>query len=173
MLCMCHHCHCTPALQISVGVATLGRRLLMRKDFGMQPIKVIPASPASARPAFHVGHKRRKGSLPADDPDAYRRESRRRLTVNPCDPATSAVTYGDINFDCQFTFVQVCCCTRADCCILPCAGLSVGSLTALPSGYGLHEDVMRLSASMHAIAEILNINSPMQADAPRKHKTLL
>ena len=95
-------------LQISVAPAS-GRRHLLRKDFGIEPVKLIPATPAPNQPAFSVRHKRGKGSL-SSDAAAYWRENgsaRRQLAVTPCTLADSAKVYGDINFDCQFTFVQV------------------------------------------------------------------
>ena len=101
----------TTALLMQVVVArATRRRQLLRKDFGMQPVKLIHATPTPVQPAFAVKQpafsvKRHtgRGSLHVD----HKKQDRRQLAAAACDEATSDATFGDINFDCQFTFVQV------------------------------------------------------------------
>lgn len=111
-------------MQIDVARATR-RRQLLRKDFGMQPVKLIQATPtpvqpafAVKQPAFSVKRQRGGGSLPVSN----KQQGRRQLAAAACDEATSDATFGDINFDCRFTFVQVClvevlggCCVQLCC----------------------------------------------------------
>lgn len=101
-----------------VVVAATRRRQLLRKDFGMQPVKLIhspptPIQPAFAvkQPAFSVKRQRGEGSLPVGA--AHRQRDLRQLPATTCTQAVSEATFGDINFDCQFTFVKVwvLCCT--------------------------------------------------------------
>ena len=96
-------------MQVYVRPVT-GRRHLLRKDFGIEPVKVIPAPPAPIQPAFDVSHKRRREVLPSGASAHWQASSAtgRQLLITPCTTAASAQVYGDINFDCQFTFVQVC-----------------------------------------------------------------
>lgn len=95
-------------MQIVVARATR-RRQLLRKDFGMHPVKLIQAPPtpiqpafAVKQPAFSVKRQRRRANLPGN-----KQQDRRKLAATACDEATSDATFGDINFDCRFTFVQV------------------------------------------------------------------
>ena len=99
-------------MQVVVAAAT-SRRQLLRKDFGMQPVKLIhapstPIQPAFSvkQPAFSVRHQRGKGHLPVVA--TQWQQNRRQLAVTACTKADSDLIYGDINFDCKFTFVQVC-----------------------------------------------------------------
>ena len=101
----------TLLMQVVVAKATR-RRQLLRKDFGMQPLKLIHAPPtpiqpafAVKQPAFNVRHQRGRGTMPVSA--VHKQQDRRQLAVTACDEATSDATFGDINFDCQFTFVQV------------------------------------------------------------------
>ena len=97
-------------LQITVSLAASGRRHLLRNDFGMQPVKVIPATPTPVQPAFDTKSRKRGKAAHMRDQMAWWREAslaRRELATSACSPEESAAVYGDINFDCQFTFVQV------------------------------------------------------------------
>jgi hypothetical protein len=96
-------------LQITVSLAATGRRHLLRKDFGMQPVKIIPATPTPVQPAFDTKSRRGKATQIRDEMAWWRETSlaRRQLATSACSPEESAAVYGDINFDCQFTFVQV------------------------------------------------------------------
>ncbi|DBA74582.1 TPA: hypothetical protein ACH3X2_009454 [Trebouxia sp. C0005] len=89
-------------------LAATGRRHLLRKDFGMQPVKIVPATPTPVQPAFDTNSRRGKASQIRDDMAWWRETSlaRRELATSACTPEESAAVYGDINFDCQFTFVQ-------------------------------------------------------------------
>ncbi|KAL3148640.1 hypothetical protein ABBQ38_014063 [Trebouxia sp. C0009 RCD-2024] len=80
------------------------RRQLLRKDYGMQPGELLHPLAPPTQPAFQVKHHMGNGHLPIDA--AHWQQDRRRLAVTPCDPTLSAAVYGDINFDCQYTFVQ-------------------------------------------------------------------
>ncbi|DBB14474.1 TPA: hypothetical protein ACH3X3_004761 [Trebouxia sp. C0006] len=94
---------------ITVSLAASGRRHLLRKDFGMQPVKVIPATPTPVQPAFDTKSRKRGKATQLRDDMAWWRETslaRRELATSACTPEESAAVYGDINFDCQFTFVQ-------------------------------------------------------------------
>ncbi len=97
----------TVVMQITVAAAS-GRRHLLRKDFGMQPVKVIPATPNPVQPAFNTKTRRGKGSHTREDRAWWKENSAaRRQLASTCTEAISEATFGDINFDCAFTFVQV------------------------------------------------------------------
>lgn len=81
------------------------RRQLLRKDYGMQPGELLHPLEAPTQPALQVQHRIGNGHLPIDA--VHWQQDRRQLAVPPCDPTISAAVYGDINFDCQYTFVQV------------------------------------------------------------------
>lgn len=98
-------------MQVVVARAT-SRRQLLRKDFGMQPVKLVHAPPTPIQPAFtvkqpafSVKRQRGGGSLPVGA--AHRQRDLRQLPATSCTEAVSEATFGDINFDCQFTFVKV------------------------------------------------------------------
>ncbi|KAL0035306.1 hypothetical protein WJX77_000193 [Trebouxia sp. C0004] len=93
---------------ITVSLAATGRRHLLRKDFGMPPVKLIPATPTPVQPAFDTKSRRGKATQIRDEMAWWRETSlaRRQLATSACSPEKSAAVYGDINFDCQFTFVQ-------------------------------------------------------------------
>lgn len=98
-------------MQIVVARATR-RRQLLRKDFGMQPVKLIQAPPTPIQPAFMVKQpafsvKRQKGPGTLPVGAAHRQRDLRQLPATACTAAVSEATFGDINFDCQFTFVKV------------------------------------------------------------------
>lgn len=94
-------------VQITVAAAS-GRRHLLRKDFGMQPVKIIPATPNPVQPAFNTKSRRGKGTQARSEVTPWRGDSvARRQLASTCTSAISDTIYGDINFDCEFTFVQV------------------------------------------------------------------
>lgn len=75
----------------------------------MQPIKLIPATPTPVQPAFKTQARRGKATQHKDELAWWRESSAaRRQLASTCTQAVSDATFGDINFDCQFTFIQVC-----------------------------------------------------------------
>ena len=89
----------------------------------MEPVKLIPADQAPLQPAYNTKSKRGKAtqhgaaaSWRQESSEARRETGRarrensaaRRQLAQACTVLISDQTYGDINFDCQFTFVQVC-----------------------------------------------------------------
>ena len=94
-------------VQITVAAAS-GRRHLLRKDLGMQPVKIIPATPNPVQPAFNTKSRRGKATQARSEVTPWRGNSvAKRQLASTCTSAISDTIYGDINFDCEFTFVQV------------------------------------------------------------------
>ena len=94
------------AVQVQVVAAATGRRHLLRKDYGLNtalaPIHTVP--PTSLATDSHTTDQLSQMQLAwASEVRAVRH----RQLQQTCSAATSTTTFGDVNFDCQFTFVQV------------------------------------------------------------------
>ena len=89
-------------LQIQVVAAT-GRRHLLRKEYGLTSAVAISASPPVEHTPMPGGQLLQMQLAWASE----MRNVRHRRLQQTCTPAVSAATFGDINYDCQFTFVQV------------------------------------------------------------------
>ena len=77
----------------------------------MQPVKLIPADQAPVQPAYNTKVRRGKATQHTAAV-AWQQEGRgpgRQLTQagSTCTAAVSNATFGDINYACRFTFVQV------------------------------------------------------------------
>ena len=77
----------------------------------MQPVKLIPADQAPVQPAYNTKVRRGKATQHTAAV-AWQEEGRgsgRQLKQagSTCTAAVSNATFGDINYDCRFTFVQV------------------------------------------------------------------
>lgn len=104
--CASHGLKCCSAVQVQVVAAATGRRHLLRKDYGLNtastPIHTVPPT-SLASDRYTTDQLSQMQLAWASEVRAVRH----RQLQQTCSAATSTTTFGDVNFDCQFTFVQV------------------------------------------------------------------
>lgn len=109
--CASHGLKCCSAVQVQVVAAATGRRHLLRKDYGLTtasvPVHTVPPTSLSVAREATDRHTTDQLSRMQLAWASEVRAVRHRQLQQTCSAATSTTTFGDVNFDCQFTFVQV------------------------------------------------------------------